>query len=550
MLFVYLCHMTLFVACLSLHGRRVYSGRHCLTCLPVKPSDDKKQHTAFCRILCEGRIPQASHDDESLFESLPRRTLPRVILSRWLRYVILVFFAALLAASIYGYSQLRQGIYLADLVEEDSYWKVLIKQLNKYFQDSTPVTFVVDGAVDYTGIAGAQLLDLLKKAHEDPKISNDLEHCWLSHYLRSGYYDQNKDHFLDGLHAFLKTHSIYKTDIKFASSEENRLGILASRCSVVSVPFPEQYAQADLMVRMRRVADASPMSVPVFAYFWTFITFEGMLSALPNTISTLAIAVGAMVIVCLIFLPHPFMVALITFNILMILGNIFGFMYFWDITLSAVTMIHLIMSVGFSVDFSAHVCSAYLMSNSITRPERAYDAITHAASPIFNGGMSSFMGVIMLLFSKSYIFITFFKIMLLVIGFGMLNAIFLVPTVLSLIGPENRPDKVTTASPSQARAPAGRAEQQTPTGEATHEAPTGDAEHAGEAKRQAPGGDAEQELPTGEAKRQAPAGDAEQAVPTGEAKEGVPAEGTKQQPPSGDAQQPARTGETCSINRI
>jgi predicted RND superfamily exporter protein len=57
-------------------------------------------------------------------------------------------------------------------------------------------------------------------------------------------------------------------------------------------------------------------------------------------------------------------VLLVTFNILMILGNIMGTMQMMGITLSVITMIHLIMSVGFSVDFSAHVCSAYLMSNA------------------------------------------------------------------------------------------------------------------------------------------------------------------------------------------
>lgn len=104
---------------------------------------------------------------------------------------------------------------------------------------------------------------------------------------------------------------------------------------------------------------------------------------------------------------------------------------------SGISMIHLIMSVGFSVDFSAHICAAYLMSDARTRAERAEYAIVHASGPIFNGGMSSLVGVSMLLMSESYIFTTFFKIMSMVITAGAVHAVFFMPILLSYIGPEN-----------------------------------------------------------------------------------------------------------------
>lgn len=169
-----------------------------------------------------------------------------------------------------------------------------------------------------------------------------------------------------------------------------------------------------------------------------FVAFEQFLAVLPATIQMVGVAIAVIFVITVIFLPHPLMVSLVILTIVMILVGIFGFMHFWNLTLSSVTMIHLIMCVGFSVDFSAHVCSAYLMSNKITRPERAKDAITHAASPIFNGGMSTFLGVLLLVFSDSYIFVSFFKVIVMVIGFGMLHAVLFLPALLSLVGPENR----------------------------------------------------------------------------------------------------------------
>nr|KAG5702432.1 hypothetical protein BaRGS_027519 [Batillaria attramentaria] len=185
------------------------------------------------------------------------------------------------------------------------------------------------------------------------------------------------------------------------------------------------------------ISDAS--SLPVFAYHAAFVAYEQFLAVLPATLQMVGCAVAVMFVVTFIFLPHLLMVMLVTLTIVMILVGIFGFMYYWDISLSSITMIHLVMSVGFSVDFSAHVCAAYLISDSHTREERAHDAITHAAGPILNGAVSTLLGVVLLVFSDSYIFTSFFRIMFLVILFGMLHAVLFLPVVLSMIGPQNCP---------------------------------------------------------------------------------------------------------------
>ena len=82
-----------------------------------------------------------------------------------------------------------------------------------------------------------------------------------------------------------------------------------------------------------------------------------------------------MAVVTFLFLSRILVVLLAVLTIVMLLVGNFGFVYFWDLTLSSIIMTHLVMSVGFSVDFSAHVCAAYLISDSVTREERARDAI-------------------------------------------------------------------------------------------------------------------------------------------------------------------------------
>nr|KAG5709557.1 hypothetical protein BaRGS_001607 [Batillaria attramentaria] len=435
-LFCYISNVTLFVGCLSLHGRRVFSARHFITCRPTKPRDQlvREGRSRIYAIFVGGSVPKANRDDESLFEQLPRRLLPKVIESPVIRIFVLLGFACFLGFSLYGVVNLKQGLQPQNLISTKSYLHRYITLKEHHFPDRLPVGFVIEKEVNYSSAAVQNLVRrLLSSAAKDPDTDDRFERCWLMSYVNSSFYSEVN--FTGGLlGGFLRANPTFWTDLTFDVSGQR---IVASRCYAMSVAIRDQYAQAELMTRMRSLADGSPL--PVFAFHYSFVTFEQYLSILPATVKTVGLAVVAMVIVCLIFLPHPLMVVLVTLNILMILCGIFGFMAYWDITLSAVTMILLIMSVGFSVDFSAHVCTAYLMSNAVTRVARAQDAITHAASPIFNGGISSLVGVVILLASDTYIFTTFFKIMFLVILFGVLNAVFFMPVVLSLIGPENRP---------------------------------------------------------------------------------------------------------------
>nr|KAG5713846.1 hypothetical protein BaRGS_024473 [Batillaria attramentaria] len=444
-LFCYVCNATLFGGCLALHGRRVYSSRHFYTCRTTKPRDKliAEDNRSKCfAVCCGGTIPDKERADESICEKLPRLFLPRVFLSRVVRIVIAFGFLGYLAAAIYGVVHLKQGLVLQDLVLESSYYHRFLERNDEYFPTRLPVGFIVNEKIEYAGSEGITFQELLQKARGDSMIDPSFERCWLSSYKNSTAFDASSPkNFVSNLVLFLATAKEFQPDVIFDSSQTE---ILASRCFVMSEPIREQYAQADLMVRMRDLADAS--SLPVFAYHSAFVAYEQFLAVLPATLQMVGCAVAVMFVVTFIFLPHPLMVFLVTLTIIMILVGIFGFMYYWDISLSSITMIHLVMSVGFSVDFSAHVCAAYLVSNAGTRQARAHDAITHAAGPILNGAVSTLLGVILLVFSDSYIFTSFFNIMFLVIVFGMLHAVFFLPLVLSLVGPQSQTSSEQTSN--------------------------------------------------------------------------------------------------------
>jgi multidrug efflux pump subunit AcrB len=75
-----------------------------------------------------------------------------------------------------------------------------------------------------------------------------------------------------------------------------------------------------------------------------------------------------------------------------------------------------------------------------TRNVRVSQALDMAGGPILNGAISTIIGVLMLAFSTSYIFFSFFKVMFLVMVFGLIHSLFLLPVILAYIGPQYKDD--------------------------------------------------------------------------------------------------------------
>lgn len=98
------------------------------------------------------------------------------------------------------------------------------------------------------------------------------------------------------------------------------------------------------------------------------------------------------------------------------------------------------LAIGLSVDYAAHVAHAFLHTESrkndaAPRTTRALISVRHIGAAVAYGAGSTLIAVLMLAFSSSYIFISFFRIFFLVILFGLWHGLIMLPVVLSIIGP-------------------------------------------------------------------------------------------------------------------
>ncbi|CAG2238616.1 unnamed protein product [Mytilus edulis] len=432
-LFCYINYLTFYTGVMAINESRVTKQLHWFTCCKTKTHEALKAEgkSKMFVLFCGGAARQKREEVEGPIEKYPKVLLKKAVLSGPTRIVIIILFLGYLGVSAWGARNFREDLDLRNLVSSDSYhYKFYDTNLN-YFSQSFFVSFYISSEIDYRQESNVLKIEsLLKKAKGDKDIGSTFQLSWLNSYINSHEYDNStKSNFTIGLKSFLALHgNIFVNDVTISGNS-----IVASRFHVLSTNLKTSSEQASLMVRMRDIAKSSVL--PVFVFSPPFVFFEQYVQIVPQTIQTLAIAVSVVFLVTAIFMPLPVLILLVTVSVSMIMVGVIGLMQIWGLTLSSVTMIHIVMCVGFSVDFSAHICHAYAHVPGENRDARVSTALDLAGGPILNGALSSVIGIVVLAFSKSYIFFSFFKVMFIVVVVGAMHAIFLLPVLLSWIGP-------------------------------------------------------------------------------------------------------------------
>lgn len=148
-----------------------------------------------------------------------------------------------------------------------------------------------------------------------------------------------------------------------------------------------------------------------------------------------------MMVISFLFIPNFICSFWVAASIVSIETGVIGYMALWDVNLDAISMVNLIMCIGFSVDFTAHICYAYVSSDADGSNAKTKESLYSLGLPVFQGVASTLLGVSALLFVGSYIFLVFFKMIFLVTVIGALHGVLLLPVLLSLFGGRKKKPK-------------------------------------------------------------------------------------------------------------
>ncbi|KAM6210808.1 patched domain-containing protein 3 [Sarcoramphus papa] len=438
--FCYIYTMTFFGAIIVLNHKREQGNRHWLTCMPVGVDNDQAEKSCLYNACCIGNCstqsfqletkqPESEHPMSIFF----KKYYGPFFTNKWIKLLVVLLYGAYLAGSIYGCTQIREGIDLRNLASDDSYVIPYYDDEEKYFSAYGPrVMVVITERVDYWNETVRLGLDNCIQNLEDISyVDKNLSESWLRVYTKlenSGLINiYNKTLFINNLIILFQIVPSFEWDINRTRDE-----IEASRFFIQTVNVTSAIDEKNLLNQLRETA--KQCSIPLMVYHPAFIYYDQYLVIVQNTIQNVVVAAAAMLVVSLLLIPNPLCCLWVTFAIASVIVGVAGFMTFWNVSLDCISMINLVICIGFSVDFSAHISYAFVTSGESSANKRAIEALSLLGYPVLQGAVSTILGVVVLAAAKAYIFRTFFKIMFLVILFGALHGLVFIPVFLIFFG--------------------------------------------------------------------------------------------------------------------
>ncbi len=351
-----------------------------------------------------------------------------------------------LAISIWGCTQVVQGLKYTALVRSDHYFLEYFKVEKEYMKSpGFQAEIVFSHPPNMTIVENRAKVSKIVEEFENSSFTSGEEgtQFWLRAYKNfltqtdSINVPDARHIWENGVWAFCQSNAFYQTwsqDVAWNyANDSDRRSIKAFRFRVELPRFFDPEMQRATVHELRTIAAKYPeYDLTTFGYLWDFV--DQYNEVLPNTLQNVGIALGCMMVVSLLLIPSPLCTVWITLAIVSIDLGVVGFMTWWHLNLDAISMITIIMSIGFSVDFTAHITYGYVSSKG-SADERTVNAMEKLGWPLFQGALSTVIGVMVLGLVDSYLVVVFFRAVCLIIVFGVLHALVFLPVVLSLAMP-------------------------------------------------------------------------------------------------------------------
>lgn len=367
-----------------------------------------------------------------------------VFLSRTpVKCAVIVMFLIYLSIGLYGCTKVKEGLERFKMARYDSYSLDYYDLEDKYFRKYPyRIQVVINKTLNYADPKVQEEVETLIHRLENNRLmaGPNFTESWLRIYHRfmkdsrtqvflQGFNMSKKEDFYKGIHQvfFRLSQNYFTQDIKF---NDDYSEITATRFVLQTKNIMDANDEKNMLLELRAIAENSTLPVVVFNQL--FVLFDQFLLIRDTSIQAVGVATAVMMVISFIFIPIPSCALWVAFSIFSIEIGVVGYMSLWNVNLDAISMINLILCIGFSVDYSAHITYAYISSEHKDRDMRMRNALHSLGLPIAQGSVSTLIGIVVLNAAPSYIFTVFFKTVFLVILFAAIHGLLLLPVLLSL----------------------------------------------------------------------------------------------------------------------
>ncbi|XP_023213383.1 patched domain-containing protein 3-like [Centruroides sculpturatus] len=376
--------------------------------------------------------------------ALFRDSLGKIISNPLVKISILIIYIVNLSLGIWGTFYIQHGIKYEKLFAKDSVLTEGYRINLKYFKrHSYPYHIIINETLDYSDIKVQKSLEnLLEKFQMHPNIADgQFTLSWLKFYKvfqknpiakfsLQGYNMSNKQDFIDGLRNVffnIKAAQSFSNDVVFNS---NKTDILYSRFFVMGRNVNSSDIERDTLRDLLKIADES--DIPVLVHCIKSNLIEQGIIIGQMVYQLFWITATLITAVFLLFVPNLLVAIIVAISVVSLIVETLGYMSLWDVNLDIISLMSLILCVGFSVNYPAHISYAYVMSQRKTPNEKLKDSLYRIGFPILQGSLTTGLGIL-ILYSDVYFLCTFAKIVILVALETAFHALFFIPVILSII---------------------------------------------------------------------------------------------------------------------
>ena len=373
----------------------------------------------------------------SRMQRLVGEQLPRAILSRRGKAAVLVTTAAFLGVCAVGAAQLKMEFHYDWFIPKDTELKGTMAIRDAHFGGMyLPVDMVTKEADYFTNIASYK--QMVDEFRANPDILAGSTDAWYDMYLQrdlasgEAQMPATSTAFYASVHAFVHSSAGERQSRNVKFSADNST-IVATRVPALFIAHPGIAEQLVAMRGTRAVCDR----FPVFSgttYSYPMLFWEGLAVVEEEIMRNVALAAACVFFVCWVVMNNLLSAVIVLCIIAMVDVCLLGSMFYVGDTINMVSAINVLLAIGLSIDYSAHVVHAFFVARG-TRNERAAAALEHIGLPVLNGGLSTFVGTLAMLQARSYVFQMFGRMFFLIVFLGLYFGIIVLPVVLSIGGP-------------------------------------------------------------------------------------------------------------------
>ncbi|VDK43064.1 unnamed protein product [Anisakis simplex] len=420
----YFYQLVLFTAVLALSGHREKHGfQSLLCCFKANP-----------------RAHSCTVENANDLQTVIIKKWSAIISSWSARIVLAMVMTLYYYISITGIQQLHAHISIDKMALPDSYLRDFQEAYETALRNMQPITVFVMKPGDLRDPARMKAIKSLVYEFEHSVFSygNESTFFWLQQYedfLR--FYGETDDFVYTEIPTFFKSATYFFLSSFVRMNEtacyENQPQCISAFFFVTNFHEIVKYHEMiPAVADWRRIA-AKYSDYEVYPYSEHSPFVDQTLSIQGTILTSVAAALFCTAAACFVFIPNMTTIGCAVFSVFSISTGVFGLLSHWSVDLDPLSMAALLMAIGCSVDFTAHISYHYYKAIAKNSRDRLEEALTAIGWPMIQVGLSTVVALLPLLFKQSYLAMVFLKTIVVVVVLGVSHGLIVLPAILTMI---------------------------------------------------------------------------------------------------------------------